>query len=214
MKFKAPKIDTLLKDKNVLYIVLALAVLNLLGYLVVRNTEAVIFFLIVGFLATYFSKNMIVVLLIAMLTTNLFVASKKTTINYYNSKEGMKEGRKEVKQEIQTKISEKKANDQAASDASEETEVVEEVTTISNNKKNRIDYAKNLEEAYKNLEKSVGKNGVKGLTDQTQTLLKQQNELMQNIKTIEPFLEKASGFLETFNMDSLTGILNGGNKKQ
>ena len=214
MKFKAPKIDTLLKDKNVLYIVLALAVLNLLGYLVVRNTEAVIFFLIVGFLATYFSKNMIVVLLIAMLTTNLFVASKKTTINYYNSKEGFEDRRKDVKQEIQTKISEKKANDQAASDASEETEVVEEVTTISNNKKNRIDYAKNLEEAYKNLEKSVGKNGVKGLTDQTQTLLKQQNELMQNIKTIEPFLEKASGFLETFNMDSLTGILNGGNKKQ
>lgn len=214
MKFKAPKIDTLLKDKNVLYIVLALAVFNLLGYLVVRNTEAVLFFLIVGFLATYFSKNMIVVLLIAMLTTNLFVASKKTTINYYNSKEGFGDRRKEVKQEIQTKISEKKANDQAASDASEETEVVEEVTTISNNKKNRIDYAKNLEEAYKNLEKSVGKNGVKGLTDQTQTLLKQQNELMENIKTIEPFLEKASGFLETFNMDSLTGMLNGGNKKQ
>lgn len=214
MKFKAPKIDTLLKDKNVLYIVLALAVLNLLGYLVVRNTEAVIFFLIVGFLATYFSKNMIVVLLIAMLTTNLFVASKKTTINYYNSKEGLENRSEEVKQKIATKITEKKANDQAASDASEETEVVEEVTTISNNKKNRIDYAKNLEEAYKNLEKSVGKNGVKGLTDQTQTLLKQQNELMNNIKTIEPFLEKASGFLETFNMDSLTGILNGDNKKQ
>ena len=86
MKFKIPKTDKLLNDKNVLYVVFVLAILNLLGYLVVQNTEAVAFFLIVGFLTTYFSKNMIIVLIVAMVTTSLFTATKTS---YRSVKEGM-----------------------------------------------------------------------------------------------------------------------------
>ena len=56
---KVPKMDKLLNDKNVLYIVFVIAILNLLGYLMVKNTEAVVFFLIVGFLTTYFRKRRI-----------------------------------------------------------------------------------------------------------------------------------------------------------
>ena len=67
---------SLLKDKNVLYVVLFLAVSNLFGYLLMREIDAVVFFLVVGFLATYFSKNMIVVMLIAMISTNLLIGSK------------------------------------------------------------------------------------------------------------------------------------------
>ena len=40
-------INSLLKDKNVLYIVLFLAVTNFIGYFLVRDFDAVIFFLIV-----------------------------------------------------------------------------------------------------------------------------------------------------------------------
>jgi len=72
-------------DQNVLYVVAFLAFANVLGYLAKQNTQAVIFFLIVGFLTTYFSKNMIVVLLTAMVTTNLFVMSRMTFV----VKEGM-----------------------------------------------------------------------------------------------------------------------------
>jgi len=72
-------------DQNVLYVVAFLAFANVLGYLAKQNTQAVIFFLIVGFLTTYFSKNMIVVLLTAMVTTNLFVMSRMTFV----IKEGM-----------------------------------------------------------------------------------------------------------------------------
>ena len=69
-------IKSLLKDKNVLYIVLFLAVTNLFGYLLMREVDAVIFFLIVGFLTSYFSKNMIVVMLVAMISTNFLLGSK------------------------------------------------------------------------------------------------------------------------------------------
>ena len=54
---------SLLKDKNVLRVVALLSVLNLIGYLMIRDLDAVAFFTIVGFLTTYFSKNMIVVVL-------------------------------------------------------------------------------------------------------------------------------------------------------
>ena len=78
-------VKNMMVDQNVLYVVAFLAFANVLGYLAKQNTQAVIFFLIVGFLTTYFSKNMIVVLLTAMVTTNLFVMSRMTFV----VKEGM-----------------------------------------------------------------------------------------------------------------------------
>jgi len=59
-----------MKDKNVLRIVAFISVVNLLGYVMMRDVDSVAFFVIIGFLTTYFSKNMIVVLLVAMITTN------------------------------------------------------------------------------------------------------------------------------------------------
>ena len=70
-------VRSLLRDKNVLYIVSFLAFTNLFGYLLLQNFDAVVFFLIVGFLTSYFSKNMIVVLLVAMISTNFIVGTKE-----------------------------------------------------------------------------------------------------------------------------------------
>ena len=70
------KLNSLLKDKNVLYVILFLAITNIFGYLMLRNFDAIVFFFVVGFLSTYFSKNMIVVMIIAMISTNLLVGSK------------------------------------------------------------------------------------------------------------------------------------------
>ena len=73
-------VDKLLTDKNVLYIVLFIAVANLLGFLLLRNFEAIVFFLLVGFLTTYFSKNMIIVFLVTMIATNLYVSTTHSNI--------------------------------------------------------------------------------------------------------------------------------------
>jgi hypothetical protein len=63
----------LLKNRNVLYVVLFLSVANLFHYLMAKQLDAVAFFIIIGFLATYFSKNMIVVMLTAIISTFLLV---------------------------------------------------------------------------------------------------------------------------------------------
>ena len=101
-KIKMPKMDQLLNDKNVLYIVFVVAILNLLGYLITNNLEAVVFFLIVGFLSTYFSKNMIIVLIISIITTSIF-ATTRTPKVIYTTKEGMEtmtEGKKNIGKSI------------------------------------------------------------------------------------------------------------------
>ncbi len=63
----------LLKNKNVLYVVLFFAIANLFCYLMMKKLDAVAFFIIIGFLATYFSKNMIVVMLTAAISTFFLV---------------------------------------------------------------------------------------------------------------------------------------------
>ncbi len=50
---------------------------------------------------------------------------------------------------------------------------------------NRIDYASTLEQAYDNIENIVGEDGVRGLTDQTKSLMHQQKELMNNMKDMD-----------------------------
>jgi hypothetical protein len=70
---KKNEIAALLKNKNVLYVVLFFAIANLFSYLMLKQLDAVAFFIIIGFLTTYFSKNMIIVLLTSMLSTFLLV---------------------------------------------------------------------------------------------------------------------------------------------
>ena len=85
MKLTLPKMNLgrdmkkLLKNKMVLYIVLFITVTNLLGYLMVNNIDAVILLFLVGLLTSYFSKNMIVVMLAAIIFTNLLVGSKNAS---------------------------------------------------------------------------------------------------------------------------------------
>ena len=67
---------SLLKSKNVLYVVLFFSLLNLFSYLMLKQLDAVAFFIIIGFLSTYFSKNMIIVMLTSVISTFLLVQIK------------------------------------------------------------------------------------------------------------------------------------------
>jgi hypothetical protein len=66
----------LLTNKYFLYFIVFLSASNVLGYLVTNKIHAVIFFALVAFLSYSFSKNMTVVLLIAMVSTNLLMSNK------------------------------------------------------------------------------------------------------------------------------------------
>ena len=63
----------ILHNKYVLYASFFFAILTAAGYLLSNNLEAICIFVLIGFLTTYFSKNMIVVLLVTTVATNFVV---------------------------------------------------------------------------------------------------------------------------------------------
>ena len=80
---KVPKsVLKLLENKYVLYFVLFLAITNLLGYMMVGNMNAVILFILLGGLMTFFSKNMIIVLAVPIVLTSVLLLGSKVSEGY------------------------------------------------------------------------------------------------------------------------------------
>lgn len=73
----ATEASKLLTNKYFLYFIVFLAATNVLGYLVTNKTNAVIFFALVSLLTYQFSKNMAVILLVAIIATNFLMANKR-----------------------------------------------------------------------------------------------------------------------------------------
>ena len=197
MKFD---IKSLLRDKNVLYIVAFLAATNVLSYLMAGNYESIVFFGVVGYLATYYSKNMIVILLISMLTTNLLLGTRMLKRNV----EAMTTKRKEKKNEEEEISTEEMSNNDV-----KETKPKEKMQP-------NIDYAATLEQAYDNLDNLIGQDGIKKMGEQTERLATKQKELMQNIESMGPMLEKAGSILNSLpleNLGNLQDTLNNALKK-
>ena len=67
------KVPGVLKNKYVLYVLLVVAIVNVLGYLAIQDYNSLALFVVIGLLSTYFSKNMAVNLLSAIVVTS-FVA--------------------------------------------------------------------------------------------------------------------------------------------
>lgn len=129
---------------------------------------------------------------------------------------------------LQTTIQEKKAETKEKIQAKREEPLVEsgdieEVTTTTtdvqgaetfqsngSNKKrnNRIDYAATVEDAYGDLNKILGGDGIKRLTDDTQKLMSQQMQLADAMKNMGPLLSQAKDMLKGFDFKELGGIAN------
>lgn len=229
--------NTLSTDKNVLYIMLIIAVVNVMGYLMMGNFEAVVFFAIVAYLSTFFTKNMVFVFLIAILATNFLMVSKVNYFKTANAKEGMKNkdakdadadanpsptpstkpspsptpstkptpkptnkaskktsGEKKM-EGMNGKLAPAKFNN--TNDDSEDDDDGDAAPFPSS----KAQEARNVEKAHDNLQ-NIG-----GMNAQTEQVMQQQKILMDNMKTMQPFLETAERFLDKFNMKGIDGLL-------
>lgn len=168
-------IKSLLKDKNVLRIVVFLCAMNVLGYLLVRDLDSVAFFGIVGFLATYFSKNMIVVLLIAMISTNFLTVLRKGK----DVVEGMKSSRKPTK-----KVEDKSLSGPSAASDEEDEE-------MSSGKPGKLDDSATIEAAYENLDTMMGDDSMESMSKAAEKLKQQNKQLTENMKNVAPMMKRA-----------------------
>ena len=224
----ANEASKLLTNKYFLYFIVFLSAANVLGYLVSNRVNTVIFFGLIAFLASRFSKNMVVILLAALIATNLLMVNKGT-------REGLENATTEVSTTEVSTTDEKKKGDEVVGSTPTSGASAESVTPtikdpVSTEEKNtekfgnkhasklsgaapvntdggsRIDYASTLEGAYDNLDKILGSDGINKLTGDTQKLMAQQQKLFNSMQSMAPMIENAKGMMAGFNPEDLKGL--------
>lgn len=187
--------NALLVNKYVLYAIAVLSVVNLMGYMMVGDYGSIVFFILSGILATYFTKNMALTLLVAILLTNIVYRALRSNgmlrrIEGFDTKDESKKSKKESMESKESK---------APRPATEEEE--DEVST------ERIDNQKTMQDAYKHLDKMLGKEGIEGLSKEAKTLMKEQKELMKTMEGLQPMMDTVFKTVDKFGgMESLMGM--------
>jgi hypothetical protein len=230
-------LSKILENKYVLYFVFVLAIINLFGYMVTGNLNSIIFFVLVAFLTRFFSKNMIIILTIPLILTSVLMVGKTVKENFENASKSLDEQIKDLQTEIDAMVEKgvssdadksafkekneklknlmKQKNESGkSSDEKDKSDKTSESMSSMYNKPNRIDYASTVEDAYEDLNKILGGNGIKQLTDDTQKLMKQQLELAEAMKSMSPLMEQAKGLLQGFDLKNLSSLTNVGKNLQ
>ena len=232
------------QNKIVLYGSLILVLLSILRYLSNRNMNAIILMALIGLITSYFSKNMIIILITAFASVFVLeMMGSPGVTEGLTTKEGAKnEGdtpEEDTKEGVRNKRKKKKVPPPSEDDEEEEGNTGMDTADKKNKNKqgmsslspanydgkkdddekagvkngNRIDYASTLEQAYDNIENIIGEDGVRGLTDQTKSLMHQQQQLMNNMKEMGPLLKSAEGFMEQITgsggIQGITSMLKG-----
>jgi len=191
-----PTVSKLLTNKWVLNIVSILALLNVIGYMIMGNFNNVLFFIVLAVIVRYFSKNMIIVLGVPLIIANVF--SLKVNYNYY-AIEGMENNDKKDHSDTIKKINDDKIKSQSptlpgtevsAANSKTSDEHFEVGRRTKNGGGSKIDYASTIENAYDDLNKILGSDGIKNLTQDTQRLMKQQMSLAQSMEGLAPLVQK------------------------
>tara|TARA_B100001093_G_C26826625_1_gene1014325 strand:- start:1268 stop:2125 length:858 start_codon:yes stop_codon:yes gene_type:complete len=257
---KVPKVvENIITNKYVLYFVVFISLMYILGFIKTQSWNNLGLFAVVGLLTSYFTKNMILVLGVAILVANCNVCkdfvlrklpSKYTEgfiEGYGEDKDDEKEDEKGAKEDKEEKKWWMKKNGTCvevdmcesenpedcyssftkcsgkemmkSKDVPESKPAKIDGSEDDNEPHNveKIDYSKTLEMAYDNLDKMLGKDGMKGLTEETKRLAKQQKGLMESLKSMGPMLSEAKNSLDTFksmnikdlNLGNLTESLKG-----
>ena len=284
----ASEASKLLTNQYFLYFIVFLAVTNVMGYLVTNKINAVAFFILVCILMYNFSKNMTVVLIVAIVATNLLMVNKSmregmenetdvTTTDTTATTEGATEGAtdttattegdttddvaattsttvtkptlaqkaKTEKQTLGTVTPNTKSQIKTAASSAVDakksatptttTTTTDTTTTVDENgetvpletfapagagfsgnkrgaiggpmKASRIDYSTTLEQAYENLDKMIGGDGLQNLSADTERLMNQQQKLFGAVEKMLPMIDKAQGMIQGLDMTKINSLI-------
>jgi len=206
-------ISKLLANKTVLYVVSIIATLNIIGYIFYGNLTAVLYFIILALLVSYFSKNMIVILLTPLIFVNLFVNGQQQLRNV----EGMENNDTKtadttpVQTATTTPVNDQSQNEEPLmSSTSTEMDVSPSSSESFKNKKsnNKLDYAGTLKDTYESLNQFLNKEGMEALTNDTKALMEEQKKLAETMQGLGPIIQSFGPMME--NMKGIMGGMNSG----
>jgi len=249
------KIQKFLSNKTVLNCVAVISFLNIVAFIILNKTVAIIYFILIGLVTSFFSKNMNVVLLVPLILVNLFVVYSKSIMGLFNNREGLENNADAKKgdsgsssgsaSKSNNSTSDKKKSSTSTSSSTNQGLPItpldhdvdvaptnnsddsnnstgkgdlDESFEVGRGKKNskgyNIDYASTVEDAYDELNKILGSDGIKRLTSDTQNLMKQQMQLAESMKSMEPMIanmaplmQQAQGLLGTMGQNGSLGDL-------
>jgi predicted lipid-binding transport protein (Tim44 family) len=110
--------------------------------------------------------------------------------------------------DITNAIDNLKSNISSATGTTTPTASTESMNVMSNKKRNRIDYASTVQDAYEDLNNMLGQDGIKGLTLDTNRLIEQQAQLANAMKNMTPLVKTAKELLNGFNFEGMNDISN------
>ena len=264
----ASEASKLLTNKYFLYFIVFLAVTNVMGYLVTHKINAVVFFTLICILMFNFSKNMAVVLIVAIIATNLLMVNKSMREGFKEGVDGDEtvEGDETTTTEAPVKVAAKElqetgtVSDQTKTDlktsasnkvATKKTDVATKKTDVATKKTevaakktdtttssstdapveeafapagagfsgkkrgaiggpakvSRIDYSTTLEQAYDNLDKMLGSDGLSNLSADTEKLMSQQQKLFGAVEKMLPMIDKAQGMIQGLDMSKINSLV-------
>ena len=221
-------LQNLLTNKIVLNVVCVLSALNIIGYLAMGKTTAILFYIVLAILITQFNKNMVIVLGVPLILVNLFVSNEYSFIEGAETMGGdsgattppdstaMTQEQKDALENIAEKTSQDKKSGQGLPITPLEP-TTEESFEVGRAKRRgagpQIDYAATVEDAYDNLNSILGGEGIKKLTTDSQNLMKQQMQLAKSmsdmkpmIESLEPMMRQAQGMLEGMSGENGGGM--------
>jgi hypothetical protein len=183
----------------------------------------VLFFIVLAILVKYFSKNMIIILGVPLLVVNLLSLRSGSVFEGLENNNDNK-SKSDNQKNLDKALDDKKKQTSPMLPGTEQQDDKSGVVSANvktdesfevGRKKNaasKIDYATTIEDAYDELNKILGSDGIKRLTSDTQGLMQQQADLAKSmeamtplIESIMPMAEKAQKMMES--MDSGNGSL-------
>jgi|LakMenEpi03Aug12_release.lakeMendotaPanAssembly.Ray.scaffolds.fasta_scaffold68670_3 hypothetical protein len=222
--------NKLVNNKITLYIVAIIAFITLIGNIMNSEVSAIFLFFLAGGVAYSFTKNMTIVLGSSIISTS--VATMLSS--YFVYKEGL-EGLEDISDPSNNNISSNKKGsskkvrpmkkvsaDENIPSKTSNSDNAEALTQLSpalfNNIPNKDQMQKQLgkatemEQAYDNLEKIMGKDNIQSISTDTKDLIKQQNELIKQLKTMTPALNEAMSSIGNLDLSKLTNMFSSATK--
>lgn len=234
--------NKLINNKITLFLVAALAFFSLYIHITSSRFSAVLLFFLTAALVYSFTNNMTIVLgasfvitTIASVSSGLFgfkegadatlkedteedtatkkdteteedTATKKATATTPNSEETEDSKEQPKKQPVAKKTGE------TAPFGNQKLSPALFNTPSKKNVEAQLGKASEVEQAYDNLEKIMGTEKISSISSETKDLIKQQNELIKQLKTMTPALNSAMSSLGNLDLNKLTGMFNSATK--
>lgn len=180
----------MLNNKWILYFIFVVALYDVIHFYQRANLVAVAIFFIVGFLTSFFSKNMLVILVMSIAVSHLVAYGNRMS-------EGM-EGKEEEEEEDE----DEEEGFEEGVDGEEEEDTQEEEEPVNEEEEKPTEESMTTKKQ-KRTEESMT---TKKEDDNTSELLKMQNELMKKMNQLQPLLDKAESMFKTKKTDGFQNM--------